>query len=627
VAVVAYPRTIRRRLLAGAVVLCVSVIAIGAITAYLLALSVGGLRATVVEADALAGEAAKLRAALLDQETGLRGYELTGDDPFLGPYRHGLRVERGAIDALTLGAPTPELQRAIRGADEAAERWRLEWAEPAIALAASGDLDAVRERVADGDGVRLFEVVRGAVGGVELEIKKIREAAIAEVDRAQALVLGLLVVAVAIVAVLLSIGAWWIYRRVAAPLATLVRTAEALERGESVNFVAERPDELGTLAVTLERLQATAKRRYDTAAEMAERSTVFNRLSELISYASDEHAIIRAGTAAFERLVPNVGGDLLLVNASFDQLRVVTSWGDAATPTTGPLAVDKPTACPGIRRNAVQVTRSAFDAFSLTCEIHPLRAGSLLCVPMVSLNEVLGVVHLERAEDDAFGDEDVKTASRIAEQIALAMANLRLMRRMENQAMTDPLTGLVNARFFDPLVEKELAAARRDGRPVGILMLDLDRFKDFNDTHGHPAGDEALRSFARTVRGALRESDTAARYGGEEFAVLLRNSDLAGARAVAEKVRAAIELTPVEIGPNRFARISASIGVAASDTHGTDRLQLMRLADGALYRAKESGRNAVMTAPAVELEGEKAVRPTPIARRTASSQRRVAEGG
>ena len=623
-----YPRAIRRRLLAGAIVLCLTSIVVGGVLATLLALSIGDLRLTVEQADSLANEAGRLRVALLDQETGLRGYELTGNDSFLQPYRLGQRAEQGALDALILGAPTDALLTAVREADQAAERWRIEWAEPALELTAAGDLDAVRVRVSTGQGRLLFDQVRGATQRVELEIRDIRAAAIAQVDQTQTIVINLIVVGVTVIAAGLLFAAWWIFRRVAAPLDRLVETAEALEKGDAVSFVAEREDEIGTLADTLERLQKSVQRRYAAAADMAERSTVYNRLSELISYASDEAAIIRAGMAAFERLVPNRGGDLLLVNPSFDALRVVTAWGEVSTPTEGPLAVDRPTACPGIRRSAVQVTRSAFDAFSLTCEIHPLRTGSLLCVPMVSLNEVLGVIHLERADEDAFVDEDVKTASRIAEQLALSMANLRLMQRMENQAMTDPLTGLVNARFFDPLVEKELAAARRDGQPVGVLMLDLDKFKDFNDTHGHPAGDEALRSFARTVRGTLRESDTAARYGGEEFAVLLRNTDLASARTVAEKMRAAIELTPIEIGPNRFARISASIGVAASDAHGTDRMQLMRLADGALYQAKGSGRNTVRTAPAVDLgDGEEVRRPTPIARRKVAGEGRAAEGG
>jgi diguanylate cyclase (GGDEF)-like protein len=244
---------------------------------------------------------------------------------------------------------------------------------------------------------------------------------------------------------------------------------------------------------------------------------------------------------------------------------------------------------------------------------------------MVALNEILGVLHLERADEDAFTDDDIRTASRVSEQLALAMANLRLMHRMETQAMTDPLTGLANARFFDPLVERELANARRDGQPVAILMIDLDHFKHFNDTHGHPAGDEALRSFARTLRGALRESDTAARYGGEEFAVLLRRTDLDGARTVAEKVRSAVELTPIEIGPNRIARITVSIGIAGSDAHGTDRMQLMRLADGALYAAKSDGRNRVAAAAATEADSPATGRPTPLRSRRAAADTAQAE--
>ena len=312
----------------------------------------------------------------------------------------------------------------------------------------------------------------------------------------------------------------------------------------------------------------------------------------------------------------------MLVNPSFDQLRLHSAWGETSTPTDRPLAVDRPHACPGIRRNAVHVTRSALDAFSLTCEIHPLRSGSLLCVPMVSHNQVIGVIHLEREEEDAFRDDEIQVAGRVTEQVALAMANLRLMQRMERQAMTDSLTGLSNARSFDPLVERELAIARRDGQGVAILMLDLDHFKQFNDTHGHPAGDEALRAFARTVRGALRETDVVARYGGEEFAILLRNTDLAGATIAAEKVRSATELTPVEIGPNRFARITASIGVAASDRHGDDRMQLMRQADAALYAAKSAGRNRIAAAPVAEARvADTATEPQPTSIRLRSRAR------
>ena len=159
--------------------------------------------------------------------------------------------------------------------------------------------------------------------------------------------------------------------------------------------------------------------------------------------------------------------------------------------------------------------------------------------------------------------------------------------------MTDPLTGLHNARFFDPYLDAELAVVKRELRPLGIVMIDIDHFKAFNDNHGHPAGDEALRTFARAVLGLLRESDVIARYGGEEFVVAVHNADLAATAHVAEKIRQAIEGLVVDIGPGRFGRITVSCGVASTATHGTERQTLLRTADRALYRAKEYGRNRV----------------------------------
>ena len=589
------------------------------------------MASTVEHADELAAESAQLRAALLDQQTGLRGYVLTGTDSFLQPYRLGLRAEEGALTLLLADADHAVLQAAAREVDVAAQEWRDLRALPQIALVESGDLEAAQAQVASGTGMQ-FDVVRGAIGRVDVAIGEIRADAIADVDASRQLINSLIAGAVVIFSVGLLGGGWWAFRRIALPLDELVSTAEALARGEPVRFVARRDDEIGQLAVTLERLQTTAQQRYESAAAIAASSTIFNRLSELVSYAEDEDAVVRAGVAAMERLVPNRGGEVLLVNPSFDQLRVHSAWGEVDTVIDGRMPVDRPRACPGIRRNAVHVTRSAMDAFSLTCEIHPLRSGSLLCVPMISHNEVIGVVHLERVEEDAFGEEETHAAARIAEQVALAMANLRLMHQMERQAMTDPLTGLANARSFDPVMDRELAIARREGQPVAVIMLDLDHFKQFNDAHGHPAGDEALRAFARTLRGTVRETDLGARYGGEEFAVLLRNTGLADARDVAEKLRAAIEMTPIEIGPNRFARITASLGVSASDVHGTDRIQLMRVADAALYAAKDGGRNRVAITPStvVDEDATEDSMPMPVplrVERTGPIKRRTGRSG
>ena len=104
--------------------------------------------------------------------------------------------------------------------------------------------------------------------------------------------------------------------------------------------------------------------------------------------------------------------------------------------------------------------------------------------------------------------------------------------------MTDSLTGLRNTRFFDPYLEHELEAAQRDQQPLSLIMVDIDQFKEFNDTHGHPAGDEALRTFARVIAGSIRASDVAARYGGEEFIIALRHAGISEAQLVAREAAA-----------------------------------------------------------------------------------------
>jgi diguanylate cyclase (GGDEF)-like protein len=129
---------------------------------------------------------------------------------------------------------------------------------------------------------------------------------------------------------------------------------------------------------------------------------------------------------------------------------------------------------------------------------------------------------------------------------------------------------------------------------LSVLMIDVDHFKAFNDRNGHPAGDVALRTFGEVLQSCLREGDLAARYGGEEFAVFLRGQDTAVAMTVAERIRARTESTVISLAPGMTDRITVSIGIAIAPDQALDRVTLLRLADEALYRAKETGRNRVV---------------------------------
>jgi diguanylate cyclase (GGDEF)-like protein len=174
----------------------------------------------------------------------------------------------------------------------------------------------------------------------------------------------------------------------------------------------------------------------------------------------------------------------------------------------------------------------------------------------------------------------------------------RYQLRLAEGALHDPLTGLHNRRHLEERLLAELSAAQRHGRPLSVLVADLDHFKRVNDTHGHLAGDEALKLAALVLRGALRKEDSLARYGGEEFVVVARETPAAGAGALAERLRRAVERSRCAVGEQEIA-LTVSIGVAtAPDLRpgppaGIDQA-LLKLADQALYQAKADGRNRVV---------------------------------
>ena len=173
--------------------------------------------------------------------------------------------------------------------------------------------------------------------------------------------------------------------------------------------------------------------------------------------------------------------------------------------------------------------------------------------------------------------------------------------RIRKMAVTDELTALFNRRFFFDQLNTEIDRAKRYGHEMSCVLLDLDHFKAVNDTHGHPAGDSVLRAVAGILRGTCRTADTIARIGGEEFIVILPETGIDGALQTAEKIRSGIERSTIAIDGGTEVRITASLGVASLPPGGMQGaeggIEITRIADQALYRAKENGRNRVETAP------------------------------
>ena len=215
--------------------------------------------------------------------------------------------------------------------------------------------------------------------------------------------------------------------------------------------------------------------------------------------------------------------------------------------------------------------------FARNLVVAPLYADGRSVGALVLENPAKAGVRIERRVVDMVGQ--------FAAHGALAIRNAALMQQVQRMADTDALTGLSNRRSFEARLDQELSRAARNGEPVTLMMLDVDRFKRFNDTHGHQAGDDVLRHVGATLIAASREFDTPARYGGEEFAVILPACSPAESLIVAERIRKLVgEIQTVD-------SVSASAGVASYPAHATSAADLVKAADEALYESKRSGRD------------------------------------
>jgi diguanylate cyclase (GGDEF)-like protein len=321
----------------------------------------------------------------------------------------------------------------------------------------------------------------------------------------------------------------------------------------------------------------------------AQRGVILNQFTEAISFGADDTAVAKANLEALALLVHPDAGVAHVLNHSKDRAVPEAIVGGAISEV---LALKTLSMCAGMIRGSMYVSSDLAAPLSVHCPIYPAEHGTLACVPLVS-SETIGVVHLYWERPRALPVEIRRSVAQFAAHAALAIGNRRLLMALEGQASTDARTGLANSRAFDHALENVLASRTAD-EPIAVLMLDLDHFKDFNDRHGHPSGDEALRTFGEVLRSCMREGDLAARYGGEEFAVMLPGVDPAVAVTIAERIRARTESTIMSLAPGITDRITVSIGVAMAPIQALEGISLLRIADDALYQAKTDGRNRVV---------------------------------
>jgi diguanylate cyclase (GGDEF)-like protein/PAS domain S-box-containing protein len=326
---------------------------------------------------------------------------------------------------------------------------------------------------------------------------------------------------------------------------------------------------------------------------------VLSHMAELLQACVERgegYAIVRDTGA---QLFPDSSGSLFIDRESRDVLKHVTSWGSAlASPKT--LAPDE--------RWALRLGNTHFVPLKGTvrCPHTHGVAESHACMPVHRQGHILGLFHIAievSARTRRPGRDDEQRLRSMTDRVGPALANLKLRDALREMALRDALTGPYNRRYVEDVFTRELHRAARSGKPVSVVMIDIDHLKWFNDQHGHDAGDCVLSAVARAITASIRSSDIACRYGGEELAVVLPEANLECARARAEQIRLAIRGANLTHLGRKLPAPTASVGVSVYPGNGDKAVDLLKAADQALYRAKQEGRDRVCLAPQLAPSG------------------------
>ncbi|GIE80189.1 hypothetical protein Aph02nite_61390 [Actinoplanes philippinensis] len=426
------------------------------------------------------------------------------------------------------------------------------------------------------------------------------------------LILALIVLVTAFVAVF---AARWLARSTTRPLGDLAWAADRVANGDlDTRVPIPRPDELGRLAGTFNRM--TRELQSYVQALTASRDQLRRHLAILGDTLSSTHDLDRILPVILRTAMTATGaraGLILLLDPADGRLAARCGAGLTGAWDLSPAELSQRRLSPG-RGVLGRVAATGVPSRGTTGRaLDEPACDSYLAVPICAPPDeevgpdptVLGVLALyDRLGAPVFEDADLRTVRTFAGQAGVAVHNVRVHEEAQRLSLTDPLTGLWNYRYLREVLRREVERASRFGRMLTVLVLDLDHFKEVNDTYGHTAGDQVLGEFARRIRIGLREVDVAFRQGGEEFVVLLPETDAYGGVIVAERLGAAVRDWPVPIDPRRPGlddriAISVSIGIAVFPEHGSTAQEVLDAADEALYAAKNAGRDTYRLAERV----------------------------
>ena len=366
-----------------------------------------------------------------------------------------------------------------------------------------------------------------------------------------------------------AVGLWLLTSAVL--LAFLVRDAIRRERVER------------QMKFTNQHLEQSVKALEDRAQEAA----LLTAARDELQLCMDVHQLYASAARRFSLLFPETSGSLCMIDNSRQVVEVVSFWGTTTVDDFSP-----PEACCGLRSGQPRWRQSGLSEIHCT-HFTGEAPECYLCVPIAAHGTTLGMLYVQCASDAIVEavNRRMDGLRQLLQIMAMAVATLNLQSKLENQSIRDALTGLFNRHFMQISLDRELSRAARKKQTLAVLMLDMDHFKRFNDTHGHAAGDAGLQGLANVLKSSIRPEDIACRYGGEEFTILLPDITIEGAYQRAETILQAVSHMSVSVGSQTYSEFTISIGIALYPNDGETQEQLLRRADEALYRSKRQGRN------------------------------------
>lgn len=500
-------------------------------------------------------------ANITTAENSGRGYVITGQNRYLEP-------SEAAIDNLKQGVKS--LRQLT--SDNRRQQQRLDTLEPLITkrlavlaetiyLRKSQGFEPALKLVLTDEGKKLTDRIKVVLQGIEKEERYLLQ------KRSQN-------AAVSTRNITLTVASGSILALGLIPLASLTINRDMTRRKQAESKLVEINEKLQTWINDLE------QRTYEI--------TLLGEMSEVLQACLTVEEAYNAIAYLLPPLFPDLSGSIHVISASRNLVESVANWENVSTSEKLFGLED----CWALRRGQIHFVENTHTSGLLCKHLQTTKPIEYCCVPMMAQGEALGILYLA-SPGGQLTEIKRKLVLTVAEQISLALANLRLREQLKSQSILDPLTGLFNRRYLETTLERELQRARRNQQPLSIIMLDVDHFKHFNDTFGHEAGDAVLQELGQLLQKSIRSADFACRYGGEELTLVMPSASLEITTARAEQLRQDTKQLQVSYRGQSLGAISISLGVSNFPEHGLTAGSVMQAADAALYKAKNLGRDRV----------------------------------